>query len=91
MPFPCEILMIKLLERGAWGAQPIKRLPSGRVMVPGSRDGALPWALCLVQSLLLPFVSSHALSCCLCLSLSLYLYQINIIFFLKKLTDKLIC
>ena len=39
---------------GASVAQSLKHLPSAEVMIPGSWDGALCWALCSVGSLLLP-------------------------------------
>ena len=31
---------------GAWGAQLVKRLPSAQVLIPGSWDRVLHWALC---------------------------------------------
>ena len=41
-------------QQGDWVAQSIKGLPPDQVLMLGSRDRAPHWALCLVESLLLP-------------------------------------
>ena len=65
--------------RGTWVAQWDKPLPSAQVMIPGSWDQALHWALCSAGSLLPPLSLPASLPTCdLC--------QINK--FLKNLLKK---
>ena len=44
----------KILNRGSWVAQLVKHLLPAQIMISGSWDWAPHWALCSVESLLLP-------------------------------------
>ena len=50
----CIAIDVRTQAWGAWGAQLVKHLPSTQVMIPGSWDRALHWALHSAGSLLLP-------------------------------------
>ena len=58
--------------RGTWVAQSVRHLPSAQVMIAGSWDGVLRWALCSMGSLLLPLPLPLPL-----LVLPFSLFQIN--------------
>jgi len=60
----CRKSLLENFSQGRRGGLSVERLPSARVMIPGSWDWALRRAPCSVGSLLLP------LSLCLSLSVS---------------------